>query len=233
MRKTMRETNKQSDKMEQRAFTFEVRANHDEKHGDYIEGRPIVYGKETDIGGMFREEICAGALDEADLTDVRFLVNHDTCKIPLARSRNNNENSTMRLKVDREGLWIRASLDTENNAEARALYSAVQRGDITGMSFLFAIAEERWEDMEEDYPKRFVEKISTVVEVSAVTFPAYQDTDISARNKETLESARKALESARSTLESVKGEVEGLESQDARAELEMWKYKIRILGGLT
>lgn len=217
-------------KIEQRAFTFEVRAQHDEKHGDYIEGHPIVYGQETDIGGVFREEICPGALDGADLKDVRFLVNHDTSKIPLARSRNNNENSTMQLILTKDGLGIRADLDTENNSEAKSLYSAVQRGDISGMSFLFAIAEERWEDMKTDYPKRFIEKIATVIEVSAVTFPAYEGTDITARDK-TLESVKKTLESARSALESGETEEERLESR--KAEVDLWKTKIRMLGEMA
>lgn len=177
--------------LESRSFQFEVRAKHDEKHGDYIEGTPVVYDKKTDIGGMWEEVICTGALDGTDLTDVRFLVNHDLNKIPLARSRKNTENSTMQLTVTGEGLKIRANLDTENNADAKALYSAVERGDITGMSFLFGIAKERWEEEESDYPKRFIEKISTIIEVSAVTFPAYEDTDIIARNKVTLENVRK------------------------------------------
>ena len=127
---------------------------------------------------------------------MRFLVNHDLSKIPLARSRNNTENSTMQLSVDAEGLSIRVTLDTENNAEARALYSAVKRGDITGMSFMFSIDAQRWEDEQSDYPKRHIEKIASIVEVSAVTFPAYEDTEINARGGP-LESARAALESAR------------------------------------
>ena len=157
-----------SDKAERRAFMFDVRAEQDER-GNYIEGRPVVYGKEADIGGIFREEIVPGALDKTDLHDVCFLTNHDLNRIPLARSRNNNKNSTLQLTVDKEGLKIRAYLDTENNADARALYSAIERGDITGMSFMFWIEEEGWEDLDTDYPKRFIEKISTIVEVSAVT----------------------------------------------------------------
>lgn len=182
--------------LERRNYCFEVRAEQDEQHGSIITGRPVVYSSETDIGGMFAEIIEPGALDGADLTDVRFLVNHDLNRIPLARSRNNGENSTMQLTVDDSGLSIRVTLDTENNAEARALYSAVQRGDISGMSFMFSIAAERWEDEQSEYPRRHVDKIASIVEVSAVTFPAYDDTEINARGG-TLESARAALESAR------------------------------------
>lgn len=114
--------------LERRNYSFEVRAEQDEQHGSIITGRPVVYSSETDIGGMFSEIIEPGALDGADLSDVRFLVNHDISKIPLARSRNNNENSTMQLSTDAEGLSIRVTLDADNNSEARALYSAVSAG---------------------------------------------------------------------------------------------------------
>lgn len=181
---------------ERRNYSFEVRAEQDEQHGNIITGRPVVYSRETDIGGMFSEVIEPGALDGTDLSDVRFLVNHDLSKIPLARSRNNNENSTMQLSTDAEGLSIRVTLDTENNSDARALYSAVQRGDISGMSFMFFIEDESWENANSEYPKRHIEKIASIVEVSAVTFPAYTDTEINARGG-VLESARAALESAR------------------------------------
>lgn len=181
---------------ERRNYSFEVRAEQDDQRGSIITGRPVVYSRETDIGGMFSEVIEPGALNGTDLSDVRFLVNHDLSKIPLARSRNNNENSTMQLSVDAEGLSIRVTLDTENNSDARALYSAVQRGDISGMSFMFFIEDERWEDEQSDYPKRHIDKIASIVEVSAVTFPAYTDTEINARGG-VLESARAALESAR------------------------------------
>ena len=188
--------NKEVKKMlEQRSYSFEVRAEEGEG-GAIITGRPIVYDSRTDLG-YFDEIIERGALDGADLTDVRFLVNHDISKIPLARSRRNNGNSTMQLSVDAEGMFIRVKLDVENNAEAKALYSAVQRGDISGMSFMFSIDGESWENLESDHPTRHVTKIGSVVEVSAVTFPAYDATTINARSKEALESARSAVEIAR------------------------------------
>ena len=181
--------------LEQRSYSFEVRAEEGEG-GAIITGRPIVYDSRTDLG-YFDEIIDRGALDGADLTDVRFLVNHDISKIPLARSRRNNGNSTMQLSVDAEGMFIRVKLDTENNAEAKALYSAVQRGDISGMSFMFSVDGESWENLESDHPTRHVTNIGSVVEVSAVTFPAYDATTINARSKEALDSARSAVETAR------------------------------------
>ena len=182
--------------LEQRSYTFEVRAQ-DTESGHIITGRPIVYNSRTDLG-WFDEIIEQGALDGADLTDVRFLVNHDTRKIPLARSRRNNGSSTMQMSVDSFGLNLdKVDLDIENNSDARALYSAVKRGDITGMSFMFSIDSEEWDDLESDHPTRRILKIGSVVEVSAVTFPAYESTEINARSKEALDNARSAVETAR------------------------------------
>lgn len=180
-----------------RNFEFEIRAENDEQHGDHLTGRAIVYDTPTDIGGWYREFIDHGALDATDLRDVRLLINHNTDMVPLARSRNNNQNSTMQLSVDEGGLSIRADLDTENNADARALYSAAGRGDISGMSFAFTVDGERWEDLETDYPTRHITGIGRVFEVSAVTFPAYESTTLQARDAQALESARAALESAK------------------------------------
>ena len=191
-----------------RAYNFEIRANNDEKHGDYITGRPIVYNSKTDLG-YFDEIIEAGALEGANLKDVRFLVNHNTDMIPLARSRNNNKNSTMQFEVDEDGLLLkRVNLDTENNSDARNLYSAIKRGDITSMSFMFTIDDEEWENMETDHPTRHIRKIGQVFEVSAVTFPAYEATEISARNKEALESVKATLESVKRSLDSDKQKLE-------------------------
>lgn len=181
--------------LEQRSYSFEVRAEEGE-NGNVIVGRPIVYNSRTNIG-WFDEIIEPGALSNTDLTDVRFLVNHDISKIPLARSRRNNGNSTMHLTVDDAGMGIRVTLDTENNSEARALYSAVQRGDISGMSFMFGVRGESWDDLESEHPTRHITDISTVVEVSAVTFPAYDATEINARSKNALDSARAAVDTAR------------------------------------
>lgn len=190
-----------------RAYAFEIRAENDDKNGDHITGRPIVYDSKTDLG-WFDEIIERGALDKANLKDVRFLVNHNTDMIPLARSRRNNENSTMQLIVDKDGMGIRVNLDTENNTEARNLYSAIKRGDITGMSFMFTIDGEEWENLESDHPTRHIKSIGQVFEVSAVTFPAYEATEISARDKKALDSAKEALDNAKRTLDSDKSILE-------------------------
>lgn len=186
---------------EQRSYSFEIRAEENADHVGVITGRPIVYESKTDLG-YFEEVIAKGALDHADLRDVRFLVNHDTSMIPLARSRNNNMNSTMQLMPDEQGMAIRVNLDIQNNSEARNLYSAIERGDISGMSFMFNIDSEEWSNLDSDHPTRTIRAISNVIEVSAVTFPAYEDTSISVRNKQALDSARSALDSAKNSLDS-------------------------------
>lgn len=218
-------------KAEQRSYSFEIRAEETEQ-GNIIVGRPIVYNSRTDLG-YFDEVIESGALDRTDLTDVRFLVNHDTSKIPLARSRRNNGNSTMHLTVDDEGMEIRVTLDTENNAEARALYSAVSRGDISGMSFMFYVRDEEWDNLESDHPLRRIRSIESVVEVSAVTFPAYNATEIFARSKEALDNARAALDNARQLREdnTVDTVIDGTSN-----ELELLKEQTKtllLIGGKT
>lgn len=184
-----------------RSYNAEFRT--EENQGNVIIGRPIVYDKATNLG-YFEEVIERGALDETDLKDVLFFVNHDINKIPLARSRNNNKNSTMQLKVDNEGLEIKAILDVENNSDAKNLYSAISRGDITGMSFMFNVEEEEWKNLDSELPLRIIKKISIVREVSAVCFPAYEATSINARDKVALDNAKMTLESVRASLESDK-----------------------------
>ena len=200
-----------------RAFDFDVHAEQNEEHGHFLSGRPIVFDQRTNLG-WYDEIIDRSALARTDMKDVRFLINHNTDMIPLARSRNNNANSTMQMSVDENGMEIRVDLDTENNAEAKSLYSAVERGDITGMSFMFTVNEDTWADKESEHPTRTIRQIGKVFEVSAVTFPAYEQTSISARG------LSDALESAKASLESAKA---------ADWEIERKKQKIRILMGVV
>ena len=186
---------------EVRSLEFEIRAEEtgSEERAGRLTGTPIVFNQVTDLG-FIREMIEPGALDSTDLRDVRFLVGHDTSMIPLARSRNNNENSTMQLSVNDNGMDIRVDLDIENNPRAKELYSAVKRGDISGMSFMFTVDKDAWDDLETDHPLRRITSISRVFEVSAVTFPAYEGTNIQAASEDSaLESARKQAEEERAT----------------------------------
>lgn len=201
---------KRNDYFLQRGFTAQFRATGADENntGHTVEGLAAVYEQETriaDFFGEFTEVIRKGAFDETDFSDVRLLVNHDMNGIALARSRNNNKSdkpNTMQLSVDEKGVNIKADLDTENNEQARALYSAISRGDMDGMSFCFYVSEknQRWSKKDGvDY--REILKVDKVIEVSAVNFPAYQGTNINSRS---LDSDKRALENARSLLDSKK-----------------------------
>lgn len=217
----MSKNNNLPEKDEKEFRTFEMAEFRALKEEDkpIIEGHAAVYNKKTNIGDWFYEVIERGAFDGCDFDDVLFCINHETRKIPVARSRRNNKNSTMQLTTDNEGLFVRSYPDIENNVESKSLYHSIQRGDIDGMSFIFRVAEERWEDLDKPMPTRHIIKFKKVFEVSAVTMPAYRDTNISARDQQALENARMALESARSTLENEKNE----------QELEVLKFKTQIL----
>lgn len=186
--------------------------------GNYIEGHAAVYDQRTNIGGCFYEIIERGAFNECDFDDVLLSVNHDLMKIPLARSRRNNGNSTMQLSLDDKGLCVKAELDIENNSEAKNLYSAVRRGDIDGMSFIFYVKEDRWEDLDKDMPTRYIKKIKKVREVSAVNFPAYSGTDINARDQAVLDNAAKTLDNVRSK-----------ELDNSKEQVELLRLKTQIL----
>lgn len=199
---------KRNDYFLQRGFTAEFRAAGEdgEQKGHIVEGLAAVYDQETriaDVFGEFVEVIRKGAFDECDFSDVRLLVNHDFNGIALARSRRNNKSdkpNTMQLTVDENGVNIKADLDTENNEQARALYSAISRGDMDGMSFCFYVEEDgqRWTS-ENGVERREILKVAKVIEVSAVNFPAYAGTNIDARS---LDSDKRALENARAMLDS-------------------------------
>ena len=209
--------------LERRFYTFEPNAEKRDDGTAQISGRPIVYNSPTDIGGMFREIIMPGALDGADLKDVPLLVNHNDRMIPVARSRRNNGNSTMHLYTDTEGMGFNASLDVARNATSAELYSAVDRGDIDGMSFAFQVDDERWEGLETEYPTRYINRFSRIREISAVTFPAYDSSEINARSKSALESARAALESAAQSRVSAVDTADEIELLKAKA---LFKSKI-------
>lgn len=141
-------------------------------------GTPIVFDEPTIINdpmGSYKEVIKRGALDTADLTDIRLLYNHDTNKLPLARVPR-----TMQFSIDDEGLHMRATLpDTE---EAKAVHTAVTRGDLTGMSFAFKVPKDgSFYDSKTN--TRTITKIEKVYECSVVPFPAYQQTSVEARNQ--------------------------------------------------
>lgn len=141
-----------------------------------LEGMPIVYDTPTTINdpaGSYTEVIKRGALDEADLTDSRLLYNHDLSRVPLARTP-----KTLHFEVTRQGLQMRAELpDTE---EARAIHTAVKRGDLSGMSFAFKVPE-GGDSYDPKTNTRTITKIAKVYEVSICPFPAYPTASVEAR----------------------------------------------------
>lgn len=156
----------------------EIRANsQDENEALIIEGRAIVYDQITTINdpvGSYKEVIKRGALDGADLSDVRLLFNHDLNRVPLARTP-----KTMSLSVDPVGLTVRATLpETES---AREVYQSVKRGDLSGMSFAFKVPE-GGDEYDPKTNTRTITKIEKVYECSVVPFPAYIQTSVEARS---------------------------------------------------
>jgi HK97 family phage prohead protease len=156
----------------------EIRANEPAgESGLIISGVPIVYDTPTVIdspAGRYTEIIRRGALDSADLTDARLLYNHDLSKIPLARTP-----KTMTLERGPAGLEMTAVLpDTE---EARSVYTAVKRGDLSGMSFAFKVPQggDRWDRANKT---REILKIEKIYEISVVPYPAYAETSVEARS---------------------------------------------------
>lgn len=199
-----------------RLYTTEMRALTDEAGVAVITGTPIVFNQETRIGDDeygFYEVIRPSALANADLSDVVLTVEHDGRKIPLARTKKGR--GTMTLAKTATGLDMRAELDIENNTEARALYSAISRGDMDQMSFLFVIAPEgdNW-TYEKDVYKREITNIAQVLDVSVVTRPAYDGTSVQLSRSEV-----DAKEEARARV-------------DRENEVEALKLKNRILAGI-
>jgi len=144
--------------------------------GLVLEGMPIVYNQPTTINdpaGRFIEIIREGALNGADLSDARLFYNHDLSRVPLARTP-----KTMQLIPDPAGLRMVAELP--DTSDAKSVHTAVQRGDLSGMSFAFKVPEggDRYDPATNT---REIFKIERVYEVSIVPFPAYPQTSVEAR----------------------------------------------------
>lgn len=177
-----------------RNYPAEFRA--DEQSG-LIEGIPIVFDTPTDIGGWFQETIVKGAISEDIIKDVRLFWNHNIDEKAIARTIIPIEKfGGMELKIEDKQVRMLAN-PNRKRTDANDLCLAIEDGVINAMSFMFGVAEERWEDMDTDYPKRFITKIDPLIEVSAVNFPAYASTDIHARGDAASENDRIALEKMR------------------------------------
>lgn len=150
----------------------------------------------TPQGKPFIEVIEAGALDNANLSDVRMFAQHDPSKL-LGRT----TSETLAINVDETGLYVRC--DLPDNSLGRDTYESIRRKDLNQMSFHFSVDKEgqRW-DFSEDIPVRYITNIRHIKEVSAVAIPAYSDTE--------LQVATRSLEQAnvQRALELVKVQIE-------------------------
>jgi len=141
-----------------------------------VSGYAAVFGEETNIGGMFTEEISRGAFKDAiGRDDVVFLINHEG--LPLARTRS----GTLTLEEDERGLYMEASLDA-SDPDVRSIVPKMKRGDLDKMSFAFVPTRQSWDDSKE-VPKRMIEE-AQLYDVSIVTTPAYNGTEIGLRSLE-------------------------------------------------
>lgn len=189
-----------------------------------IEGVPIVFDTPTDIGGWFQETICKGAISKDIIKDVRFFWNHNIDEKAIARTVIPLEKlGGMELSIEDDCVKMLAN-PNRKRSDANDLCLAIEDGVINAMSFMFGVAEERWEDEDSDYPKRFITRIDPLIEVSAVNFPAYATTSISARGDA-------ATDSDRAVLERIQNKRKAAQESDAQAkrDLELLKTKYSYL----
>jgi len=162
----------------------------DESETVRVSGYAAVFDEETSIAGLFRETIARGAFTNAIQRndDVVFLVNHDG--LPLARTRS----GTLRLSEDERGLYMETELD-RNDPDVRSIIPKMQRGDLDKMSFAFMPERQEWDDTG-DMPKRTIQDLR-LFDVSVVTTPAYEGTEIGLRSLEAHRQAQQKSQAAR------------------------------------
>ncbi|QFT00494.1 Caudovirus prohead protease [Labrenzia sp. THAF191b] len=144
-----------------------------------VAGYAAVFNRDADIGGCFIETLLPGAFARSiSEKDVLAFFNHDRGRVLGRKSA-----GTLRLREDSKGLAVEIDLpDTSDGRDVKAL---VERGDLSGMSFGFHVTKEQWDD-NGDVPKRTVMEVE-LIEVSAVSLPAYDGTSLAMRS---LEAAR-------------------------------------------
>lgn len=152
--------------------------------GIHVTGYAAVFNQEADIGGWFREVIAPGAFTAAiGRDDVVFLINHEG--LPLARTRS----GTLKLTEDDHGLLIDTMLDPDD-PDVKSIVGKMRRGDLDKMSFAFLPKKEEWDETVE--PPRRTIKEAALFDVSIVTTPAYDGTEIGLRSLEAARAARRA-----------------------------------------
>lgn len=142
-----------------------------------LEGYAAVFGKRTKIGDYFTEEIAADAFADVLENDVRALFNHSPDHV-LGRTKA----GTLRLVQDQRGLKYEVDLNPDD-PDAMKLHARVKRGDISGSSFSFTVAEDSW-DHKKNPPHRTIVKVERLFDVAPVTYPAYEQAKVSARAQE-------------------------------------------------
>lgn len=142
-----------------------------------IEGYFAVFDSVYEVGEGMTESIQHGAFTSSMENDVRALINHDTTLV-LGRTKA----GTLQLKEDEHGLWGHVDINP-NDVDAMNLYNRVKRGDVDQCSFGFNIVSERADVSEQGSVHWTIEEVD-LHEVSACTFPAYEETSISARSQE-------------------------------------------------
>jgi HK97 family phage prohead protease len=163
---------------ERRVVTEPMEARAGENDARTLTGYAALYGSETRIAGMFREVIEPGAFRSAlaRQDDVRALFNHDPNHV-LGRTKS----GTLALSEDERGLKYTVTLpDTQ---AGRDLWTSVQRGDVSQSSFAFSVDTDEWrEQKSDDMPLRVIKDVH-LFDVSPVTYPAYNETSVSARSQ--------------------------------------------------
>lgn len=160
-----------------------------EDGGDlYIEGYFAVFNSVYELWPGATESIAPGAFDDSVSDDVRALYNHNT-DLVLGRT----SAGTMEIKQDSRGLWGRIRINRDDS-DAMNAYARIQRGDITGCSFGFDIADQETEYREDGTVHWTIKRVSPLYEISPCTFPAYQDTTVSARKHDLEEVKQKRTE---------------------------------------
>lgn len=154
---------------------FETRQEEDGKK--FISGYFAVFNSNYQIWDGATESIDPHAFDETLGNDVRALIDHQT-HLVLGR----NKAGTLTLRIDSRGLWGDVEIN-EDDQDAMNLYARVQRGDVDQCSFGFDIQEEKFEEREDGSVHWTILKIY-LYEVSVCTFPAYEDTSVSARKND-------------------------------------------------
>jgi HK97 family phage prohead protease len=171
-----------------------------------IEGYFAVFNSNYEIAPGMSESIAPGAFSRTLSNDVRALINHDTTLV-LGRTKAN----TLELREDSHGLWGKISINP-NDRDAMNLYERVKRGDVDQCSFGFDLREQDTEILENGDVHWTIRDLD-LFEVSCCTFPAYEQTNISARSKERDEIKQRTLSAWR---EKMKGVLkDGIKSIDA------------------